>query len=123
MHRGAPTSASTNPTQIFISSTAESTSRRVRARCVIPLSEAAHLIAGRSSQPTLLALPVVVPYSPPTRLMVSAVSSKSSVGIGPSPTLVVYALVTPMTCSMLLGGTPEPTTAPPTVGLEEVTKG
>ncbi len=66
---------------------------------------------------------MVVPYSRPTSLIVSAVSSKSSVGIGPSPTLVVYALVTPMTCSTLRGGTPEPTTAPPTVGLDEVTKG
>src|SRR5215204_3621636 len=108
---------------MFISSTAERTSRSVMATCVIPLSDAAHLMAGRSNHPTLLLLPVVVPYSRPTLLMVSPVSSKSSVGIGPSPTRVVYALVTPTTYSRCRAGTPEPTTAPPTVGFDEVTNG
>src|SRR5215211_3570726 len=49
-----------------ISSTAERTSRSVMATWVIPLSDAAHLTAGRSSHPTLLLRPVVVPYSRPT---------------------------------------------------------
>ena len=50
-------------------------------------------------------------------------ASSSSVGKGPSPTRVVYALTTPMTESMRVGPTPVPVQAPPAVGLEEVTKG
>src|SRR3712207_923544 len=111
------------PTQIFISSTAESTSRSVMARCVMPLRAAEYLTATRSSHPHLLGLPVVLPYPLPARRMVSPVSSRSSVGKGPSPALVVYALVTPITRSTALGGMPLPTTAPPTVGFEDVTNG
>jgi len=40
-------------------------------------------------------------------------SSSSWVGNGPSPTLVVYALATPITLSILEGPTPAPTQAPP----------
>ena len=59
------------------------------ATWVIPLSDAAHLMAGRSSHPTLLPGPSSCRTRAPTLLMVSPVSSKSSVGIGPSPTRVV----------------------------------
>ena len=39
------------------------------------------------------------------------------------PTLVVYALATPMTVSNFLGAKPRPLHTPPNAGLEEVTKG
>jgi len=45
-----------------------------------------------SSHPTRLGLPVVTPYSRPTSRIVSASFPKISVGYGPEPTLVVYAL-------------------------------
>lgn len=44
-----------------------------------------------------------------------------SVGNGPPPTRVVYALTTPMIFLMLVGGTPRPVQTPPTAVLEEVT--
>src|SRR5918999_4734283 len=109
--------------QIFISSTADSTSKSVMARYVTPLRAAEYLTATRSSHPHLLGLPVVLPYSLPARRMISPVSSRSSVGKGPSPTLVVYALVTPITRSSACGGMPLPTTAPPTDGVEEGANG
>ena len=49
--------------------------------------------------------------------------SCSSLGNGPAPTRVVYALATPHTSSMLLGPTPVPTHAAPDSGLDEVTNG
>ena len=50
-------------------------------------------------------------------------ASSNSVGKGPLPTLVQYALTTPTTLSMDVGGIPKPVQAPPEVGLELVTKG
>ena len=50
-------------------------------------------------------------------------SSCSSVGNGPSPTRVVYALRIAMTRSMRVGGMPEPVQAPPAVALDDVTNG
>ena len=47
----------------------------------------------------------------------------SSVGIGPPPTRVVYALAIPTTRSMRVGPTPVPTHAPPAIGFEDVTYG
>ena len=47
----------------------------------------------------------------------------SSDGIGPSPTRVVYALATPTTRSIIVGGMPEPVHMPPEVVLDEVTYG
>src|SRR5205814_10126302 len=49
--------------------------------------------------------------------------SNNSVGNGPSPTRVQYALVTPMTRSVAVGATPVPMTAPPEVALDDVTNG
>src|SRR5918998_272358 len=87
---------------------------------LVPLwSDADHA----KGSPDLRGLPVVLPYSFPVRLMISPVSSRSSVGKGPSPTLVVYALVTPITRSSARGGMPAPTHAPPADGLEEGTNG
>ena len=50
-----------------------------------------------SNQPHLLFLLVTVPNSLPRVPNNSPISSVSSVGKGPSPTLVVYALVIPKT--------------------------
>src|SRR5262245_31089837 len=46
-----------------------------------------------------------------------------SVGNGPPPTLVVYALITPITVPIALGGIPSPVHTPPIVVAEEVTNG
>ena len=50
-------------------------------------------------------------------------SSNSSVGNGPEPTRVVYALTIPMTRPICVGPIPEPVHAPPAVGLLDVTNG
>src|SRR3712207_7176839 len=107
----------------FTSSTAESTSSIVRASPVMPFSSAQYFTATRSNHPHRLGRPVVEPYSCPTRRKVLPVSSKSSVGKGPSPTRVVYALVTPTISPSIVGGSPAPTHAPPADGFEEVTNG
>src|SRR5215218_7474449 len=111
------------PTHTFTSLNAESTSSIVSASPAMPFKEAVYLTATRSSHPHRLGRPVVAPYSWPTSLKVPPASSKSSVGIGPSPTLVVYALVTPMTSPRPLGGIPAPMHTPPTDGFELVTNG
>ena len=77
----------------------------------------------RSNQPHLLGRPVVVPNSWPLALIFSPTSFSSSVGKGPEPTLVRYALVTPTTSVIFEGAIPEPNAAPAVVGLEDVTKG
>ena len=74
-----------------------------------------------SSQPHLLGLPVVAPYSEPIFLKVSPISLSCSVGYGPYPTRVVYALTTPNTEVIAVGGMPNPVQAPPLIGFEEVT--
>ena len=89
----------------------------------MPLRRTAYLSATRSSQPQRRSRPVVVPYSWPMSRMAAPTSSKSSVGNGPSPTRVVYALATPMTWSMRVGPTPVPVQAAPAIGLLLVTKG
>ena len=53
--------------------------------------------ATRSNQPHLLGLPVVAPNSFPSAAIFSPSESNNSVGNGPAPTLVVYALATPRT--------------------------
>jgi len=50
-------------------------------------------------------------------------SSKSSVGKGPPPTRVAYALETPTTALIFVGPTPDPVHTPPAVVFEEVTNG
>ena len=66
---------------------------------------------------------MVTPTSPPIFLRASPSSSNNSVGNGPLPTRVVYALRIPITRVIFVGPTPEPVEAPPAVGLDEVTKG
>src|SRR4051812_40320800 len=76
-----------------------------------------------SYQPQRRGRPVVVPNSAPTSRSRSPHSSSSSVGNGPDPTRVVYALTTPTTAEMRIGGMPEPVQAPPAVGFDDVTNG
>ena len=65
----------------------------------------------------------MVPNSQPAWRSRSPSASSSSVGNGPSPTRVVYALTIAMTLSTRVGGMPLPVQAPPAVALEEVTNG
>ena len=76
-----------------------------------------------SIQPQRRGRPVVVPYSAPVLRSVSPSSSNSSVGNGPSPTRVVYALRIAMTRVTRVGGMPDPVHAPPAVADDDVTNG
>ena len=76
-----------------------------------------------SNQPQRRLRPVVTPNSPPVLRRYSPSASKSSVGNGPEPTRVVYALRIPITRPMRVGPIPEPAAAPPAVGLDDVTNG
>jgi hypothetical protein len=69
------------------------------------------------------ARPVVVPNSPPAERMCSPSWSSSSVGKGPAPTRVAYALAIPQTSSIERGPTPAPTQAAPATGFDDVTNG
>src|SRR4051812_12689266 len=89
----------------------------------MPLIRTAYRPTTASNQPQRRSRPVVVPYSTPTSRRWAPLASNSSVGNGPAPTRVVYALITPMTWEIRVGGMPEPTHAPPAVGLDEVTNG
>ena len=83
----------------------------------------AYFKAGMSIHPHLLALPVVEPNSFPTFPRCSPMLSFNSVGNGPLPTLVQYALNIPITSPILLGATPSPVHAPAVIVFEDVTKG
>lgn len=65
----------------------------------------------------------MVPNSPPLSRSRSPSASNSSVGNGPSPTRVAYALTMPITRVMRVGGMPDPVHAPPEVADELVTNG
>ena len=88
---------------------------------VTPLILIAYLSDTRSIHPTLLALPVVAPNSCPTLAICFPVSLNNSVGNGPLPTRVVYALKIPKTSFILFGAIPKPVQAPAAVVVEEVT--
>src|SRR5690606_31177851 len=108
-------------TQTGTFSSPERMSNLVKTRSVIPLTCTAYRPTTASNQPHRRSRPVVVPYSRPALRRYSPSSPSSSVGNGPDPTRVVYALATPITRSIAVGGTPVPTQAPAAVGLEEVT--
>ena len=55
--------------------------------------------------------------------MRAPVSSNNSVGNGPLPTRVQYALKIPNTSPILLGATPRPEHAPAQIVFEDVTNG
>src|SRR5919108_638151 len=90
----------------FSGSIPVSTSSLVTTSPVSPLTRVAYLSATRSSQPVRRARPVVVPNSPPASRIWSPSASSSSVGNGPAPTRVVYALAMPQTSSSAPGPVP-----------------
>src|SRR5438105_7379437 len=106
-----------------ILSRVSSTSSLVTARSERPLMRAAYLTTTASNQPQRRGRPVVAPNSLPNVRTSVANGSSISVGSGPAPTRVVYALTTPTTASMSIGAMPAPTAAPPDVVLLDVTKG
>src|SRR5205823_11883287 len=110
-------------TQTGISAKSSSTSSLVTTSHEVPLIIPEYASSGRSSQPQRRGRPVTAPNSLPRLRILSPAESNSSVGNGPSPTRVQYALLTPITESIVLGATPVPITAPPEVALDEVTKG
>ena len=55
--------------------------------------------------------------------MMWAPIANNSVGKGPEPTRVVYALITPITRSMREGPTPAPVQTPPATAVDDVTNG
>src|SRR5215471_11901365 len=111
------------PTHTGISARSSSTSSLVTTSHEVPLIIPEYRSSGRSSQPVRRGRPVTAPNSLPFFRRASPTSSFNSVGKGPPPTRVQYALVTPATMEMALGGTPVPVAAPPDVALEEVTNG
>src|SRR3712207_4328051 len=76
-----------------------------------------------SNHPHRRSRPVVTPTSPPCLRRYLPNESCSSLGNGPEPTRVVYALRMPTTRAMRVGPMPEPVAAPPAVGLDDVTNG
>src|SRR3989344_5118095 len=106
----------------FILSSPDNTSSFVIASELKPFNLWEYFSITRSSQPHLLGLPVVVPYSFPVSLILSPSSPWSSARKGPFPTLVVYAF-TIATTSSFLGGIPTSAKTAPLRGCELVTKG
>src|SRR5580704_13195003 len=111
------------PTQTGISVRWSSTSNLVTTSQEMPLIMPAYRNRGKSSQPVRRGRPVTAPNSLPRLRKSSPSAPSSSVGNGPLPTRVQYALVMPITVSIDVGGTPVPVAAPPEVALEEVTNG
>src|SRR5580704_2926579 len=109
--------------QTFNSGKASSTSALVITILVTPLIMQANLSATPSIHPQRRGRPVVAPNSFPVFRSSSPVASSSSVGKGPPPTRVQYALLTPITSRIFWGATPRPVQTPAEIVLEEVTKG
>ena len=89
--------AAVYPVQILIGPMPSSTSSLVMHRPSTPLSCSERLSAGISSHPQRRGRPVTEPNSLPRLASRGAMSSVSSVGNGPVPTRVVYALTMPST--------------------------
>ena len=88
-----------------------------------PFTRAAYRNRTASNHPHRRIRPVFVPRSWPFSLIWVPAGPVSSVGNGPEPTRVTYALVTPITRSTSFGPRPLPARAPPATGLDEVTNG
>src|SRR5690606_37585304 len=88
------------------------TSTFIISSCVTPLIMIEYFRAGKSIQPQRRGLPVVDPNSFPWRRIRSPSSSSNSVGNGPLPTRVQYALQIPNTSPMCQGAIPSPVQAP-----------
>src|SRR4026209_1855886 len=108
---------------MLVGSRPSSTSRLVSASASRPLRRTPERTATASYQPHRRGRPVTAPYSLPLSRSRLPISPESSVGNGPSPTRVGYALTTPSSRLMARGGTPRPVQTPPMVALEEVTYG
>src|SRR3954465_7217219 len=106
-----------------ISSSPPSTSSLVRAVPVIPRPGQDWRTSTASNQPQRRLRPVTVPNSRPRSPSRSPSALSCSVGNGPEPTRVVYALVIPSTYPTAPGPMPEPVAALPDTVLEEVTYG
>src|SRR5688572_13310544 len=100
-----------------------STSAFIISSCVTPLIMMEYFNEGRSIQPHRLGRPVVDPNSFPCFRINSPCSSSSSVGNGPLPTRVLYALNIPYTSPMWRGAIPKPVHAPADTVFELVTNG
>src|SRR5688500_18960590 len=101
----------------------DSTSSLVSATPSMPDNRTPNRSAGRSSQPHRRGRPVVAPNSPPAWRSRSPSSPSSSVGNGPSPTRVAYALLIPITLSIRVGPTPALWHAPAAIVDDDVTYG
>ena len=111
------------PVAILRVSKLSRTSSFVTAMLVIPFSRTACRTSNASNQPHLRGRPVVAPNSFPSDCRIFPSSSNSSVGKGPFPTRVVYALTIPSTPVIQVGPIPEPTHAFPDKVLDDVTNG
>src|SRR3954467_13246182 len=89
----------------------------------MPLTRLGERAPTESNQPQRRSRPVVTPTSPPCLRRYSPLASNSSVGNGPEPTRVVYALRMPTTRLIRVGPLPAPHAPPPAVGLDDVTNG
>ena len=109
--------------QILSVSNPSSTSSLVSAMPVTP--EMAHdwRTSTASNQPQRRWRPVTVPNSCPRSPRRRPTSSSSSVGNGPEPTRVVYALTMPSTKPAALGPSPLPLATVPLTVFELVTNG
>lgn len=108
---------------ILISFNVSNMSNFVRQIAVYPFIIEVYFNNTKSNHPHLRFRFVVTPISPPRVCNRSPISWTSSVGNGPSPTRVVYALTTPMTSPMVCGGKPKPVKTPPILQLLLVTYG
>src|SRR5882757_2385747 len=95
----------------------------VRKKSVRPLTRVAYRAITASNQPQRRSRPVVTPRSWPLVRSATPSASNSSVGNGPAPTRVVYALRIPIEREIFVGPMPEPAHAPPEVGFDDVTNG
>src|SRR3989344_4189656 len=102
-------------TQIFNFSIVVNISSFVNATESITLIITAYFPTNASNHPILLGLPVVAPNSFPIFWIFWPTVFVISVGKGPLPTLVLYALQTPITLCTFFGGIPRPVQTPPVV--------
>src|SRR4051812_5456637 len=109
--------------QTWSSGSPSRTSSLVNASAFNPFTRTAYRTATASYQPQRRGRPVTAPNSCPLSRSRFPRSPVNSVGNGPSPTRVVYALAAPRTPSMARGPTPNPVHTPPMVAFDEVTYG
>src|SRR5258708_27090940 len=88
-----------------------------------PLSRTACRASTASYQPIRRGRPVALPNSSPSLRSASPSLPLISLGNGPPPTRVVYALAIPSTQSSLPGATPAPPTTARAPQFDEVTYG